>query len=502
MKSDFLLAITQLAAEKNLPKDVVLGAVEAALVSAYRKDNFAPDQELTVKIDPVNGRVKVWAEKKVVEKSLDKRTEVMLEEAREVNVEAQFGDLVMIEDTPDNAGRIAAQTAKQVILQRLHEAENSAIFEQFADKEGDIVNSVVQRVETRQVIVDLGRAEAVMPNAEQMFTERYRAGQRLKLLLLEVARTPKGPLLIVSRSHPSLLRRLFEIEVPEVYSGIVEIKSVAREAGIRSKVAVAARQAGIDPVGCCVGLRGIRIQNIVSELNGEKIDVVAWDENPATFIASALSPAQVVKVKLDDVEKSATVVIPDRQLSLAIGKEGQNVRLAVKLTQWRIDIKSVSETEAEKVGAEEELSKTAVADEAEASPVDVSAFVEPVLLPEEETGEPIVEEPVVEEQEEGEVVPLTVLEEPVVVKATPDNVSGLRFAEDMTASELPRPSGDRGKKSKNKKGPTAKKGAPGGMKPKKKGSMAKKGAPGSTKSKKRTQFTREVVPDRNERDEE
>ncbi|MEE8204589.1 MAG: transcription termination factor NusA, partial [Dehalococcoidales bacterium] len=338
MKSDFLLAITQLSAEKNLPKEVVLSAVEGALVSAYRKDNFAPNQNLTVKIDPINGKVKVWAEKTVVEEPLDKRTEVSLDEAQKVDAEAKLGDAVMIEDTPHNAGRIAAQTAKQVILQRLHEAENSAIFEQYADKEGDIISGVVQRVEPRHVLVDLGRAEAVMPPAEQMFTERYRAGQRLKVYLLEVARTAKGPLLVVSRSHPGLLRRLFEMEVPEVFNGIVEIKSVAREAGVRSKVAVAARQPGIDPVGCCVGLRGIRIQNIVSELNGEKIDVVAWDENSTTFIASALSPAQVVRVELDEAERAATVIIPDRQLSLAIGREGQNVRLAVKLTEWRIDI--------------------------------------------------------------------------------------------------------------------------------------------------------------------
>lgn len=487
MKSDFLLAITQLSAEKNLPKEVVLSAVEAALVSAYRKDNFAPNQELTVKIDLVNGRVKVWAEKAVVEKPLDERTEVSLERAQKVNAEAQIGDVVMVEDTPHNAGRIAAQTAKQVILQRLHEAENSAIFEQFADKEGDIINGVVQRIEPRQVIVDLGRAEAVMPAAEQMFTERYRAGQRLKLLLLEVARTPKGPLLIVSRSHPGLLRRLFEMEVPEVFNGIVEIKSVAREAGIRSKVAVAARQAGIDPVGCCVGLRGIRIQNIVSELSGEKIDVVAWDENPTTFIASALSPAQVVRVKLDEAEKAAVVVIPDRQLSLAIGKEGQNVRLAVKLTEWRIDIRSLSEAEAEKDEAEEEPPEAEGPAEAKGLPEEVSGAAGPILLPPEEAVEPAKEEAAVEE-EEGEVVPLTVLEEPVAAKASPVRTAGksqLRFAEDMTRSELPRPSGDRVKKKKKKK---------------KKGSLVKDSAPDGIKLKKKQDIAREIVPNGEEGD--
>ena len=454
MKSDLLLAITQLAAEKNLPKEVDLCAVESALVSAYRKDNFAPNQELTVKIDPVNGRVRVWAEKEVVEKSKDRRTEVSLEEACQVNPDTELGEMVMIEDTPANAGRIAAQTAKQVILQRLHEAENSAIFEQFAGKEGDIVSGVVQRIEPRQVIVDLGRTEAVMPAAEQMFSERYRSGQRLKLYLVEVARTAKGPLLIVSRSHPGLLRRLFEMEVPEVYGGIVEIKSAAREAGVRSKVAVTARQAGIDPVGCCVGLRGIRIQNIVSELSGEKIDVVAWDENPAVFISNALSPAQVVRVKLSEAEKSATVVIPDRQLSLAIGKEGQNVRLAVKLSDWRIDIKSVSEMEAEKSEAVEEEAAPAV----EAKEVVATTVPEEVAttaaLPEEELtvdeAEPVAEAE--EEEEEGEAISFTVLEEPVA--AGTDKSGGLRFAEDLAPSELPRRGSDDRKKKKKKKGPT------------------------------------------------
>ena len=468
MKSDFLLAITQLAAEKNLPREVVLGAVEAALVSAYRKDNFAPNQELTVKIDQANGRVRVWAEKTVVEKPKDRRTEVSLEEAQKVKSDAVLDDLVMMEDTPANAGRIAAQTAKQVILQRLHEAESSAIFEQFADKEGDIVSGVVQRVEPRQVIVDLGRAEAVMPVSEQMFTERYRAGQRLKLYLVEVARTPKGPLLVVSRSHPGLLRRLFEMEVPEIFNGIVVIKSVAREAGVRSKVAVSARQAGIDPVGCCVGLRGIRIQNIVGELSGEKIDVVAWDDNPAVFLANALSPAQVVRVKLAEGEKSATVVIPDRQLSLAIGREGQNVRLAVKLTEWRIDIKSVSEFESAKSAAGEEAAEAAPATKTAAVAGEAAAAAVPVVLPEEELVAPEEEEAAVEEEEEeeGEAVSFTVLEEPVAAAA--DRSGGLRFAEDLAPSELPRPSGDRKKKKKKKGASVKKEGATEGAKVRKK----------------------------------
>ncbi|MES0328917.1 MAG: transcription termination factor NusA, partial [Dehalococcoidales bacterium] len=343
MKSDFLLAITQLAAEKNLSKEVVLGAVEAALASAYRKDSFTATQNIEAKIDPTTGRVKVWAEKTVTAEPVDKRQEISLKDAREINSEAELEDLIMVEDTPHNAGRIAAQTAKQVILQRLHEAEHGAIFEEYAGKEGDIISAVVERVEPKQVLVSLGRGEAIMPLPEQMPTERYRNGQRIKVFLVEVARTAKGPLLVVSRSHPNLVRRLFELEVPEVFNGVVEIKSVAREAGFRSKVAVATTQTGIDPVGCCVGLRGIRIQNIVTELSGEKIDVVSWNEDPAIFIASALSPATVVRVELDEAEKSVRAIIPDRQLSLAIGKVGQNVRLAVKLTGWRIDIKSATE---------------------------------------------------------------------------------------------------------------------------------------------------------------
>ena len=354
MKSDFLLAIKQLAAEKNLPREVVLGAVESALVSAYRKNSYTPAQNISVKIDPSSGKVEVWVEKTVVDKVSDPRCEISLAEARKINADTQLDDAINVEDTLHNAGRIAAQTAKQVILQRLHEAEHSAIFEEYTDKEGEIITGVVRRIEARQIFIDLGRTEAVMPAAEQAPNERYHIGQRLKVYLLEIAQSAKGPLLIVSRSHPNLLRRLFELEVPEIYNGTVEIKAVAREAGFRSKVAVAARQDGIDPVGCCVGLRGIRIQNIVNELNGEKIDVVHWDADIATFMANALNPAKITGVTIDEKEKAATVIIPDKQLSLAIGKEGQNVRLAVKLTGWRIDIKSASEAEKERLKAAEE----------------------------------------------------------------------------------------------------------------------------------------------------
>lgn len=433
MKSDFLLAITQLAAEKNLSKEVVLGAVEAALVSAYRKDSFAATQNLEAKIDPTTGRVKVWAEKTVTAEPVDKRQEISLEDARQVNAEAELDDLIMVEDTPHNAGRIAAQTAKQVILQRLHEAEHGAIFEEYAGKEGDIISATVERVEPKQVLVGLGRGEAIMPLPEQMPTERYRSGQRLKVFLVEVARTAKGPLLVVSRSHPNLVRRLFELEVPEVFNGVVEIKAVAREAGFRSKVAVATTQTGIDPVGCCVGLRGIRIQNIVTELSGEKIDVVAWNEDPAIFIANALSPAKVVRVELDEAEKSARVIIPDRQLSLAIGKVGQNVRLAVKLTGWRIDIKSATEADAEAALAGETAGEAA-------------EVPEPVLPGEEPT--PVVVEKEAAKEEEGEAIPLTAFETPAAPEAAAK--PAIRFAEDLRPVAPPKAEVKTRKKKKKK----------------------------------------------------
>jgi N utilization substance protein A len=390
MKSDFLLAITQLSAEKNLPKEVVLGAVESALVSAYRKEHFLPNQNIAVKISPTTGKVEVWAEKSVVELVTDDRKDVLLSLAKKVNPEAKLGDLVMMESTPANAGRIAAQTAKQVILQRLHEAEHSAIFEEYVGKSNDIITGVIQRTEPKQVFVNLGRTEAVLPSTEQAPGERYRIGQRLRVYVVEVARTPKGPKVIVSRSHPNLLKRLFELEVPEVFNGIVEIKSISREAGYRSKVAVAARQEGIDPVGCCVGLRGIRIQNIVNELNGEKIDVVAWNKEIPVFVANALSPAQVLSVELNgDI---ATVVVPDKHLSLAIGKDGQNARLAAKLTGWRIDIKSASAAEAEKAAKlpPPEVKVETVVEQT------VAPVAEVVTIPDETKVVPVVKEEVLQ----------------------------------------------------------------------------------------------------------
>ncbi|MBN2240424.1 MAG: transcription termination/antitermination protein NusA [Dehalococcoidales bacterium] len=460
MKSDFLLAITQLSAEKNLPAEVVLSTVEAALVSAYRKDNFAPNQELSVKINPSSGKVQVWAEKTIVEKAADTITEISLADAKKIKADAELGETLMVESTPSNAGRIAAQTAKQVILQRLHEAEHTAIFEEYADKEGEIVTGLVQRIESRQILVDLGRTEAVLPSAEQVPGERYRIGQRVKVCILEVVRTNKGPRVILSRSHPDLLRRLFEMEIPEIYNGTVILESIAREAGFRSKIAVSANQEGIDPVGCCVGLRGIRIQNIVNELNGEKIDVVMWDKNPATYIANALSPAQIANVTLNEGDGVASVIVPDRQLSLAIGKEGQNVRLAAKLTGWRIDIKSVSEAEAERLQAEEQEAEAIPEPEPEPEEElavedtvieDIPDVLEAVLAEEELEEELEMEEE--EEEEEGEALPS--LDSELILPLSFDGLvsdrPSLRFAEDILGAPS-RGGGTRTKKKKKKGG--------------------------------------------------
>ncbi len=441
MKSDFLLAITQLSAEKNLPKDVVITAIEVALVSAYRKDNFAPNQNIVVKINSGSGRVEVWAEKTVVDKPADSRHEMSLAEARKIKKDAELGDAVMVEATPHNAGRIAAQTARQVILQRLHEAEHSAIFEEYANKEGDVVTGVVQRIEPGQAFIDLGRTEAVLPSSEQVRSERYRPGQRLKVVLLQVMQTPKGARVVLSRSHPDLLRRLFELEVPEVFNGTVEIKSIAREAGYRSKVAVAARQDGIDPVGCCVGLRGIRIQNIVNELAGEKIDVVMWSPDAKIFIASALSPAHIVNVELNEAEKVATVVVPDKLLSLAIGREGQNARLAAKLTGWRIDIKSATAAEAERAAAASVPAETAETAEAEVKGEAIPAEEIATEIPSEApAGEAVESAPVPEK----EIIPPSVKFEPPVAAEKPQ----LRFAEDIMA---PRPAKTADKPKKKRK---------------------------------------------------
>ncbi len=354
MRSEFMLAINQLCAERKISSEVVLQAVEAALISAYKR-NFGAAANIEVKIEESTGDVRVFAVKEVVEEVQDPKTEVLLEEARQLEPELELGDTVLIESTPRDFGRIAAQTAKQVILQRVREAERDALYSSFVDRAGEIAHGTIQTVDyhSRDVIVNLDGAEAILPAREQVPTERYRRGTRLRAYVLEVRRGSRGPQITLSRRTPALLRRLMELEVPEIFNGMVEIKHIAREAGSRSKVAVHATQEGVDPVGSCVGVRGGRIQNVVNELGGEKIDVVQWHSDVGTFIANSLSPAKVMNVLLDenpDTGKTATVIVPDRQLSLAIGKEGQNARLAAKLTGWRIDIKSATEAAEETLG--------------------------------------------------------------------------------------------------------------------------------------------------------
>jgi N utilization substance protein A len=344
MKSDFYAAISQIAAERGIPKEAIIGQVEKALVTAYRRTlgNNPPPIEVNVRLDPLTGQARVYAEKQVVDEVFDDRFEIEFRDARAVKPDVEMGETVVVESTPNDFGRIAAQTAKQVILQGIKEVEREHIYGEYMEREGELITATVQRTAKGNVILEIGKAEAIIPLKEQVDSDRYYHGQRLKVYLMEIRREERGPRLIASRAHKQLITRLFEMEVPEIYNGTVEIKSIAREPGLRTKVAVMARQEGIDPVGSCVGMRGIRIQNIVNELNGEKIDVVEWSPDPKEFIAHALSPAQVVEVQLRDEEHAATVIVPDKQLSLAIGKEGQNVRLAAKLSGWRIDIKSAS----------------------------------------------------------------------------------------------------------------------------------------------------------------
>ena len=382
MKSDFLIALTQLAAERNLPREMVLSAIEAALGSAYKKDNLVGEQNIAVRLSPTTGDVRVHVLKTVVEQVNDPRQEIALPEAKKIKKDAAIGEVVETESMAYNPGRIAAQTAKQVVMQRLREAERDLVYAEYANRAGEIITVTVQRVDPRLITVDLGRAEGVMPDKEQIPVERYRPNQKIKVYIVEVARTARGPEIIVSRAHRDLLRRLFEMEVPEIYNGVVEIKGIAREAGTRSKVAVYARQEGVDAVGSCVGMRGVRIQNVVQELGGEKIDVVQWHRDPAQFIANALNPAQVAHVDLREGDNTARVVVQDKFLSLAIGKEGQNARLAAKLTGWKIDIMSATDAEKERqarnaVIAQQEEERRAKA-QAEAG---VAAAVKPAEAP-------------------------------------------------------------------------------------------------------------------------
>lgn len=345
---EFLNTLRELSKERGIDEEVLFEAIEAALISAYKR-NFSSAQNVRVSLSRDTGEYKVYAIKTVVEDAEDEITEISLAQARTIKPDYEVGDVIEIEVTPANFGRIAAQTAKQVVVQRIREAERGIIYEEFQSREDDIITGLVQRVENRNVYIDLGKTEAVLTPAEQIPTESYEHGDRIKAYIVEVKKTSKGPQIVVSRTHPGLLKRLFELEVPEIQEGVVEIKSVAREPGNRSKIAVWSKDEAVDPVGACVGHRGLRVQAIVDELGSEKIDIVKWSEDPAKFIANALSPAKVVSVAVNEAEKVSRVVVPDYQLSLAIGKDGQNARLAAKLTSWKIDIKSETQAASEQL---------------------------------------------------------------------------------------------------------------------------------------------------------
>jgi len=346
MNDDLLGIIDLISRQRELSRDVLIEAIEKALLQAARK-RYGTHRQVSVSIDRDTGEIKVIAPKKVVEIMTDFSTQIPVEEALTIDPKAKVGQVIEVETMPRDFGRIAAQTAKQIVAQRLREAERENIYEEYRDREGEIISGIVQRHEYNDVILELDKTEALLPYREQVKGEEYRRGDRLRALIIEVRPDSRGSQIILSRTHPDLLKRLFELEVPEIYDGLVEMKAVAREPGDRSKIAVTTNVENLDAVGTCVGMRGSRVQMVVHELGGERIDILPWSQVPETFIASALSPAKIVSVSLNEDEKSARVVVPDDQLSLAIGRKGQNVRLAAKLTGWNIDIKSQSEAEAE-----------------------------------------------------------------------------------------------------------------------------------------------------------
>ncbi|MGM9973456.1 MAG: transcription termination factor NusA [Clostridiaceae bacterium] len=348
MNEEFIGALREIVKEKGISEELLFTTIEDALVAAYKK-NYANTgsnaQNVRVTMNRENGEIHVYSRKNVVDEVYDDVTEISLEEAKAINPKYEIEDVVELEVTPRTFGRVAAQLAKQVVIQRIKEAERNIIYNEFIEKEYDIISGTVIRKDKGNVFVDLGRIEAVLGTNEQMPGEDYNFNERLKLYIVEVKNTSKGAQVVVSRTHPGLVKRLFELEVPEIYEGIVEIKSISREAGSRTKIAVYSKDEEIDPMGACVGPKGIRVQNIVSELKNEKIDIIKWSKLPEEYIANALSPAKVLDVTIDEENKSAKVIVDDNQLSLAIGKEGQNVRLAAKLTGWKIDIKNSSQAQ-------------------------------------------------------------------------------------------------------------------------------------------------------------
>jgi N utilization substance protein A len=345
MNGDFIEALHEIEKEKGISKDIIFDALESALISSYKK-NFGSAQNVLVEMDRETGKVRVFATKDVVETVEDELLQISLEDAKAIDAKNELGDLVKIEITPRDFGRIAAQTAKQVVIQRIKDAERDVIYDEFINRENEIITGQIQRIAKNNVYIDLGKIEGVLTPSEQIEGEEYKQGDRLKLIILEVKKTTKGPQIVLSRAHTSLVKRLFELEVPEINEGIVEIYSISREAGSRTKIAVFSKDPDVDALGACVGFKGSRVKAIVDELNGEKIDIVIWSKNMEEFITNSLSPSKVVKTIVNEKEKSAMVIVPDYQLSLAIGKEGQNARLAAKLTNWKIDIKSESQYEA------------------------------------------------------------------------------------------------------------------------------------------------------------
>jgi N utilization substance protein A len=338
MQNQFLSAIEQICEEKGISKDMVLEAIEAAIIAAYKKDFGDKEQEVRVELNPDNGEGTIFVTKEVVESVEDPMIQITLSDAKKVKKDAEMGDMVEIKEDNKDFGRVAAQTAKQVIVQRIREAERDVVFSEFSDKEGLIINATVQRFENGNAYIDLGKATGVMFPSDQIPNEKYYPGQKIKVFVVRVEQTNRGPQIVVSRSHPDMVRRLFEMEVPEIANGTVEIAGIAREAGARTKISVKSNAEGVDPVGTFVGGRGTRVQAVMGELGEEKIDIIAYSDNPAEYITNALSPTKVINVKIDEENKKALVKVPEDQLSLAIGKSGQNVRLAAKLTGWNVDI--------------------------------------------------------------------------------------------------------------------------------------------------------------------
>jgi len=338
MQNQFISAIEQICEEKGISKDMVLEAIEAAIIAAYKKDFGDKEQEVRVELNPDNGDGTIFVTKEVVESVEDPMIQITLADAKKVKKDAEMGDMIEIKEDNKDFGRVAAQTAKQVIVQRIREAERDVVFSEFSDKEGLIINATVQRFENGNTYIDLGKATGVMFPSDQIPNEKYYPGQKIKVYVVRVEQTNRGPQIVVSRSHPDMVRRLFEMEVPEISNGTVEIAGIAREAGARTKISVKSNAEGVDPVGTFVGGRGTRVQAVMGELGEEKIDIIAYSENPAEYITNALSPTKVINVKIDEESKKALVKVPEDQLSLAIGKSGQNVRLAAKLTGWNVDI--------------------------------------------------------------------------------------------------------------------------------------------------------------------